>query len=217
MYCEKCGKRIREEYGYCYKCGHVFDESKGVSHQPEPQPQYQAQPQYQPEPQYQQPQYQQPQYQPEPQPQQYAPAQKKITAFPFVSAGIMIMMILFSFLPWMNIAGINFNIIQFTFAGSVLGSVVDFGDAIGVLMTMFICVMVSNCLCIPGTVLSFVKKKNLALGINIAASVLAIIPPFIYLIAVGIAPYCNPTAFLIFYLVFAIGNIVFSAIARKKG
>ena len=82
MFCQKCGAKVQEGFGFCSECGSRVDTiQQAQPPQVQPQPQYIPQPQYQPQPQY-TPQYQQP-FQPYvPQPQYNAasaPAREPVT------------------------------------------------------------------------------------------------------------------------------------------
>ncbi|MBE6794687.1 MAG: zinc ribbon domain-containing protein [Ruminococcaceae bacterium] len=197
MFCKNCGSRMPDGSTLCQNCGHNHNDPFAYSQQPmggfDPLGM-----------------------------QSYTPPKKSssVNVFAIIAASVMLLMIIFSFLPWIDTMFGDFNIFQLTELGYAGSSLMRGADGIeGVMTIMLIVVIISDMFCVPGIVLAFVKKDRMPMGISVAASVLALVGGMFYLIvgAVGTDMGLAPTAFVVLYVALAVANIVMTSLARNRG
>lgn len=244
MNCQKCGAPMAPNQVFCMTCGAQVAQQASQQAQPQyqsPQPQYQP-PQYQQPP---QAQYQQPQYQPygQPpagygyQPNPYAPPRKPVDVsfvLRWIIFGLSCFLVFSLFLPSVAINsdykyylggsyGSSYSIVSFfellvkneAFEEGVF-AVIAFGFAVisTIITVIFAIRMLLAMLKNRG-----VNKSYTAFGmtIGIIKFVECLLSPISILTTAEVGKIYSISVMAIFNVVFAVGVIVLSAVARSKG
>ena len=197
MFCKNCGARMADGTTYCQNCGHNHSDPFAFN-------QHQSIGGF------------------DPLGMQYTPPKKSssVNVFAIIAAAVMLLMIIFSFLPWIETLFGSFNVFEITELATAGSRYLrGLGEIEGIAVLMLIVVILSDMFCVPGIILAIVKKDRMPMGISVAASILALVGGMVYMI-IGVAGTdmgLAPTPFVVLYIALAVSNFIMTSLARNKG
>ncbi|MBE6793530.1 MAG: hypothetical protein E7532_01135 [Ruminococcaceae bacterium] len=145
---------------------------------------------------------------PAPTPQEPA----KHNAFTIISAIGMAIMFFIYLMPWVTTrSGENLNLFM-AFSDTDLFYYADLEGLVFCAILMLVCIG----MLIPGVVLAFVKRSDMPLGFAITASILSLVTVTFFAMMMTDAYRAYATPAPVFLFLFAIANIVFVNLAKRK-
>ena len=140
-----------------------------------------------------------------------APVSKLNNIFSFITAGILSLLLLLFFFPWVTVYGEGVSMLApLASSSSVVGYLTE--D----LILCSLLAVIAIGLLIPAIILAFVKRHNMPIGFIISTAVLSSVNIAIFAIIVGDASalYATIVPYIFFFL--SIASIIFGALARKR-